>query len=156
MNLLPQSRKRWLVALVCSIAAVGTASGAAAKRDEEVIAQLKEQIAQAEKAPAEAQSIFGFDADRAARRLGGLRQELAVLQKRKELEAQERNLRMPVNAQPREQLRAKLQAVAPDTTGTDARLRELAQRRTTATAERDTYARREADLKRNPTAAQAP
>src|SRR3989442_15661291 len=101
MNLLPQSRKRWLVALVCSIAAEGSASGAAAKRDEEVIAQLKEQIAQAEKAPAEAQSIFGFDADRAARRLGGLRQELAVLQKRKELEAQERNLRMPVNAQPR-------------------------------------------------------
>jgi len=78
-----------------------------------------------------------------------------VLERRQQLEAKERNLRMPVIAQPREQLRAKLQAVAPDTTGTDARLRELAQRRTTATAERDTYARREADLKRNPTAAQA-
>src|SRR3954463_2700248 len=97
------------------------ASGAsAATRDEELIVQLKEQIAQLEKAPAsESQNIFGFDSDRVARRLTGLRQELAVLEKRQQLEARERNLRAPINAQPREQLRGKLQSVAPDTTGTD-------------------------------------
>ncbi len=133
------------------VLAGATSWSLAATRDEELIAQLKEQIAQLEKAPAaESQSIFGFDSDRVARRLGVLRQELAVLEKRQQLEAKEKNLRTPINAQPREQLRAKLQAVAPDTAGTEARVRELAQHRSQALAERDSYARREADLKRNP------
>jgi small-conductance mechanosensitive channel len=131
-------------------AALFASAGLAATRDDELISQLREQIAQLEKSPAsESQSIFGFDADRAARRLGVLRQELAVLEKRQQLEAREKSLRAPISAQPREQLRGKLQAVAPDTVGIDARVRDLAQRRTQATAERDTYARREADLKRN-------
>lgn len=139
------------------LAALLTSTALAATRDEELIAQLKEQIAQLEKAPpSESQNIFGFDSDRVARRLGVLRKELAVIEKRQQLEAQEKNLRTPINAQPREQLRGKLLTIAPDTTGTDARLREIAARRSIAMTERDAYARRDADLKRNQPATPTP
>ena len=95
-----------------------TALAANATRDDELIAQLKEQIAQLEKAPAsESQNIFGFDSDRVARRLGVLRKELAVIEKRRQLEAQEKNLRMTINAQPREQLRAKTMEIAKQIAG---------------------------------------
>lgn len=121
---------------------------ARAARDDEIISQLREQIRELEKAPADTGGIF--DKGRNERRLVLLRKELAVIERRQELETQERDLHETMNAQPRAQLREKLQAVAPDKTGPDLRLRELATRRTQVTVERETLARKLADLRRAP------
>ena len=129
-----------------AIAALALAGSVRAARDDETIAQLRVQIRELEKAPPESGSFF--DPQRTARRLAALKQELAVLEKRQQLEAQERSLRETMNAQPRAQLRDKLQAIAPDNSATEARLRELVVRRTQATGEREGLARKLGDARR--------
>ena len=124
-----------------------------AARDDEIIAQLHEQIRELEKTPAESSGLF--EKQRVDRRLTALRQELAVLEKRRQLETQERSLHATANAQPNAQLRERLTAVAPDSSGAEARQRELANRRTKATTERETLAQRLAEARRATTPAAA-
>jgi len=140
----------WLAAFCLGV----SVRAAAANRDDELVTQLREQIAQLEKAPPESGSFFGFD-QHVAKRLATLRQELAVLERRRLLESKELSLRESMNAQPRAQLRERLQSVAPDNTANDARLRELATRRTQATLERETLARKQAESRRTPPATPA-
>jgi small-conductance mechanosensitive channel len=152
MNDLPRPRRvlRSVWSLPVALAlALSWMSPARAARDDELVAQLREQILSLEKTPAE--SSGAFEKQRLDRRLASLRQELAVLEKRRALEAQERDLRETMAAQPQAQLRERLQAVAPDASATEARLRELAARRTAAMAERETLARRLAEVRRSTT-----
>ena len=121
-------------------AAILLALSARAARDDEMIVQLRDQIRELEKTPADASGFF--DKQRVDRRLASLRQELAVLERRQLLEQQERTLRETMRAQPRAQLRDRLQAIAPDNSGNDAELRDLAARRLRATTERDALARK--------------
>lgn len=127
---------------------LGALTLAGATRDEELAAQLKEQIATLEKAPAESAGLFGFDTQHVKKRLGVLQKELAIVQKRQELEARERGLREAMNSQPRAQLRERLQTVPPDASATEAALRELATRRSQALTDREALARRLADARR--------
>ena len=109
-------------ALICVSASRGHAA-----RDDEMLAQLRQQIRELEKTPAEAPGMF--EKQRGERRLATLRQEVAVLEKRRLLESQERDLREVIATQPRALLREKLQAIAPDVGSTETRLREFATRR---------------------------
>ena len=111
-----------------------------------VIAQLRAQIAALEKAPAA--QTGGMEQQRNERRLGALRRELAVIEKRQELEGREQSLRASINAQPRAQLRERLQALPTDATATDTKLSELTVRRAQAALERDALARKLADVRR--------
>jgi small-conductance mechanosensitive channel len=111
-----------------------------------VIAQLRAQIAALEKAPAA--QTGGMEQQRNERRLGALRRELAVIEKRQEIEGREQSLRASMNAQPRAQLRERLQALATDATATDTKLGELTVRRAQATLERDALARKLAEVRR--------
>jgi len=150
MNLLLRP-VRVLSALLAAGLCLGLVAPLRADRDEELVAQLREQIRELEKTPAEAWGVF--EKPRMERRLTALRQELAVLERRTALEARERNLRESTTAQPRAQLREQLQAVAPDTSGTEARLRELTLKRGQATAEREFLARRLGEARRTTTPA---
>jgi small-conductance mechanosensitive channel len=152
-------RPSWLPGFLLAMCVLGLliAHGElrAAERDDELVAQLRQQIAALEKAPAEPSGILGFDSQHVQRRLAVLQQELAVLERRQQLEAQERNLRQSMNAEPRVLLRERLQTLAPDNTATEARLRELSSRRVQATTDREALVHQEAELRRAGTATPA-
>lgn len=136
--------------LLALASVLGASALVGATRDEELAAQLREQIATLAKAPAESGGLFDFDSQHVAKRLAVLQKELAVVEKRQELEAKERVLRESMNEQPRVQMRERLQAVPPDAGASELRLRELAVRRTQALGERETLGRRMAELRRIP------
>ena len=121
------------------------ASGQAA-RDDNLIAQLRAQISAIEQAPPTPGSAT--ELQRSERRLAGLKRELAVIEKRQEIEARERSLHAAVNAQPRTQLRARLQALPADAAATETKLGELAARRVQTAAEREALARKLAEARR--------
>jgi small-conductance mechanosensitive channel len=123
---------------------VAAAAPVRAARDDERIAQLKEEIHTLEAVVADkanAAEHSGLD-----RRLDMLREELSILEKRQDLENEEMGLRNGPNAAPREQLHEKLQSVPLETTAAEARLHDLAARRAAATEERDSLHRRMEDL----------
>jgi small-conductance mechanosensitive channel len=106
-----------------------------AARDDERIGQLKEEIRTVEGLMADSANVV--EKPRLQHRLEMLQQELSILEKRQELENQERGLRAGQSTAPREQLRERLNSVPPDTSALDAQLRELSSRRATVMNERD-------------------
>ena len=150
MNL-PLRSVRFLPFLLLAALCLALLPSLHADKDDELMTQLREQIRELEKTPPEAWGVL--EKPRMERRLGALRQELAVLEKRTALETRERNLRESATAHPRAQLREELQAVAPDASSTDARLRELTAKRVPATNEREALARRLAEARRTSTPA---
>lgn len=123
---------------------VGIVPGLHAAREDARVFQLKEEIRSLEAMAAD--NANAEDRPRLDRRLEPLRQELAILEKRQALEEQEHLLRTGRKLSPREQLRETLQAVPPDATAAEARLKNLATRRLAVLVERDTLARALADL----------
>ena len=141
----PLLRPLWRWIFTASL--LGASLAHAAKEDSaNMITQLRTQISLLEKTTAAPGG--GMEQQRNERRLGALRRELTVIEKRQEIEARERSLRASMNAQPRAQLRERLQALASDTTATDAKLGALAPRRLQATTERDAQSRRLAEARR--------
>ena len=127
-------------AVIAGALMLGAKGPASAPRDDEILAQLRQQIRQLEKVPGEAPG--GFEKQRNEKRLATLRQEVAVLEKRRLLEEQERERREASATTPRTQIREKLQAVAPDGVVVENRIRDLNARRVTATAEREALTRK--------------
>lgn len=124
-----------------------------AARDDERLSQLKDEIRTLETMAAD--NASATERSRLAHRLELLQQELAILEKRQALEKQEHALRVGHNLSPREQLRETLQSVPLDSTVAEGRLRDLAGRRVTATADRDAMYRALADLPRRAVPADA-
>ena len=143
--MLPLLRPLWRWILVSSILAASL-SYAAKDDNANMTAQLRTQISLLEK-PTTAPG-GGMEQQRNERRLAALRRELAVIEKRQEIEARERSLRASMNAQPRAQLRERLQALVIDTTATNTKFGALAPRRLQATTERDAQSRRLAEARR--------
>ncbi len=108
-------------------------ASARATRDDDLVARMKDRINTLTTLMAE--KTDPAEKERLARRRETLEQELAIVEKRQAIDTQERELRTMVLAQPREQLRGVLQMVPADTAAVEKRLRDLATRRTQATAE---------------------
>jgi small-conductance mechanosensitive channel len=121
------------------------ALAAHAARDDERINQLKDEIRTLEAMAADNPG----DRDRLQRRIGVMREELAILEKRQAIEAQERGLQSVVRATPLGVLREKLRAIPADAAPLETQLRELGVRRTQVAAERDALLRQAGGLKDN-------
>jgi len=127
--------------LALALAAVPSARAA---RDDDRITQLKEEIHTLEAVAAD--TANAAEHPEIEPRLAMLRQELAILEKRQELESQEAGLRSGPNPAPREQLHEKLQTIPPDPAAAETRLRDLVARRAAAVTERDGLRRKMEDL----------
>jgi len=130
--------------LILITAILVAAVPARAARDDDRIAQLKDEIGTLEAVAADKANAAEHPG--IEHRLDMLRAELAILEKRQDLELQEIGLRNGPNPAPREQLREKLQSIPLDTTAAETRLRDTVARRATAVEERDALRRRMADL----------
>ncbi len=113
-------------------------------RDDARAARMKERINSL--AALLAEKTDPAEKEQLARRLDSMKQELAIVEQRQAIDSQERALQTLVRTQPREQLRAVLQTVAPDTTLVDERLRKLGARRAQATAELEDLRRQLGEL----------
>ena len=116
--------------LLLLVALLGVASPARAARDDERIAQLKDEIRTLEVVAAD--NANAAEHPGIEHRLEMLRAELTILEKRQDLELQELGLRNGPNPAPREQLHEKLQSIPLDTTAAEARLHDLVARRAAA------------------------
>ena len=152
----PVRRSPWrgIVRWWCAVAVGLAAAAVQGARDDNLIAQLRAQIRAIEQAPAVPGGVP--EQQRSERRLAGLRRELAVIEKRQDIEARERNLRATANAQPQAQLHERLQALPVDSAATEGKLGELAARRVKATAEREALVGKLAEARRVPVPAAAP
>jgi small-conductance mechanosensitive channel len=120
------------------------AAPARAARDDERIAQLRDEIRTLEAVAAD--NANAAEHPGLEHRLEMLRQELTILEKRQQLESEELGLRNGPNPAPRAQLHEKLQSVPLDAVAAEARLRELVARRAVAVDDRDGLHRRMQDL----------
>ncbi|MBI2518412.1 MAG: mechanosensitive ion channel [Opitutae bacterium] len=132
-----------LTVLLCGALAVRAA------RDDERINQLKAEIGTLEAMAAENPG----DRDRLQHRIGVMREELAILEKRQAIEAQERGLQSVTRATPLGVLREKLRTIPADAAPLEKTLGELGLRRTQIAAERDALLRQSGELKDNAAAA---
>ncbi|MFA5057699.1 MAG: mechanosensitive ion channel domain-containing protein [Opitutaceae bacterium] len=121
---------------------------ARAARDDELIGDLQERIVTLKALAAE--KTDAAEKQRLEQRLKTLQEELAIVEKRQSIESQERNLQSIVLTQPREQLREQLQAVPADPAAAEARLRDLAARRTQVMAELDELRRQREETRTAP------
>ncbi len=119
----------FLFALLCLLPAVRAA------RDDERMAQLREEIHTLETMAGEGEA--NAEKARLTHRVEMLRQELAILEKRQAIENKERELRAGQNLSPREQLRVILQSVPPETTAAEALVHDLVNRRAGVITERE-------------------
>lgn len=116
-----------------------------AARDDERIDLLRGEIRTLEAMAADNPG----DRDRLQRRIGVMREELAILEKRQAIEAQERGLQSAGRATPLGILREKLRAIPADAAPLEKELGELGLRRTQVAAERDALLRQAGGLKDN-------
>lgn len=100
--------------------------------DEQRVGRIKEEIASLEAVLAD----NPVEKPRLEKKLADLRQELGILEKREAIESRESSLRQTTQVQTRELLREKLQLIDADTVAVEARLRDLALRRSKVGAER--------------------
>ncbi|HUL54983.1 MAG TPA: mechanosensitive ion channel domain-containing protein [Opitutaceae bacterium] len=117
---------------------------ARATRDDDLVARMKDRINTLTALMAE--KTDPAEKERLAHRLETLTQELAIVEKRQAIDAQERQLQTLVQAQPREQLRGVLQTVPADTAAVGSKLRDLAARRAQVTGELDDLRRQLGEL----------
>lgn len=137
-----------LLSLLLTVLLCGALTVRAA-RDDERINQLRAEIRTLEAMAADNPG----DRERLQRRVGVMREELSILEKRQAIEAQERGLQSVVRATPLGILREKLRAIPADATALETELRELGLRRLEVAAERDTLLRQSGELKDDPAAA---
>ncbi len=130
------------------LAGLCLALSAHAARDDERIAQLKEEVRTIEGMA----SDNATDRERLQRRLGVMRQELAILETRQALDTKERGLQTVMRATPLGTLRDRLHGIPSDTTVLETRLRDLNALRLPVGTERDALLRAASERPNDPTA----
>lgn len=119
---------------------VGTAPAA---RDDERISQLKEEITTIEAMASDNTA----DKARLQQRVGVMRQELAILETRQALEAQERGLQAVIRTTPLGKIKDRLHGIAADTAGLENKQRDIITAKIAVATQRDQLVRQLAELK---------
>lgn len=125
---------RWACLVLTILLALGTELRAQ-QRDDERIAQLKEQITAAEGVVQAAKNAS--EKTRLEARLQRLREELGILEARQAIEARQRALTSTFQRRPIDALREQLRTIDVTVEEAEKRVKELAEKRRAATAARD-------------------